>query len=129
MKLKHCRVIKKKVNKSALKKKADILFSSHVRSYGRCELYGIGGVKCSDTLQTMHIVSRSNLRLRWDDNNVLCGCSGHHMYYTVHPYEFIKMIEECFPSKDEYIKKHKNELVKATPEFYLELIKKYGTKI
>jgi hypothetical protein len=118
---------KVKVNKSALKRKADKLFSLHVRSYGRCELYGMMGVNCSSQLQTMHIVGRANLRLRYDDNNVFCGCSGHHVWFSFHPEKFWEMVQNNFPTKYEYIVKYRNEKVKATPQFYQEVIDKYST--
>lgn len=117
----------KKVKKTTLKNKLDKLFSLHVRSHGRCELYGIGNIKCSQVLQTMHIVGRANLRLRWDDNNVLCGCSGHHTWYSFHPKEFWEMVEEYFPSKYEYVMKHRNEIVKMTEEKYREMIEEFST--
>ena len=78
----------KKANKSKLKRKLDTLFSLHVRSHGRCELQGLDKIKCSQVLQCMHIVGRANYRLRWDNNNVLCGCSGHHVFYGFHPLDF-----------------------------------------
>lgn len=119
--------LKEKFNKTKAKKKLDQLFSLHIRSYGKCELYGIGGIKCSNQLQTMHVVGRANLRLRWDDNNVFCGCSGHHTWYTFHPEKFWEMVQEYFPSKFKYITEHRNEKIKANQVFYEEMMAKFAS--
>jgi len=111
----------KKQSKTALLRKADTLFSLKTRSRGVCELAGKDNVTCAGNLQTMHIVGRANRRLRWDDENVLCGCSGHHMYYTHHPTEFAMFIERHFPRKWLYIHVHVNEIAQTD---YNALIKR-----
>lgn len=111
----------KKQSKTALLKKADKLFSLKTRSRGICELAGKDKVSCAGQLQTMHIVGRANRRLRWDDENVLSGCAGHHMYYTHHPTEFAMFIETQFPRKWLYIHAHHNEIAQTD---YEELIRR-----
>lgn len=100
----------KKVKRSTLSNKADKLFSLKIREVGICMLAGIDKVKCGGSLQCMHIVGRANRRLRWDDMNALCGCAGHHTYYTNHPWEWVGIIQNKFPSKYAYIEKHRNEI-------------------
>mgnify|MGYP001603935564 CR=1 FL=1 len=100
----------KKISKKKLKAKADKLFSEKIRSLGTCELQGMDHVKCSGQLQCMHIVGRANHRLRWEDNNAICGCSGHHFYYTNNPFFFFELIKKNFFLKYEFIKKHRFEI-------------------
>ena len=114
---------KKKVNKSLLKRKCDMLFSRLVRSMGFCHFEGKDKVRCTPNLQCMHIIGRSNLRLRWDMMNCLSGCSGHHMYYTHHPLEFIETIMQCWPDRYKYVVAHRNELNQETYEETLNRLK------
>ena len=100
----------KKINKKALKAKADKIFSFTIRNRDICQLRGLDSIKCTNTLQCMHIISRSNHRLRWDEKNALCGCSGHHMFYTSHPWEFVEVIKSNFPQIYEYVNSKRNEL-------------------
>jgi len=114
---------KKKVSKSYLKKKADMLFSKHIRSIGVCEMAPFDNVKCGGVLQCAHIIGRANMRLRYDEKNALCLCSGHHVWYTHHPFEWFEKISEHFAPYWEYLKEHKNEIVKVD---YYKVIEKFG---
>jgi hypothetical protein len=115
----------KKLNKKTLKAKADKVFSLWVRrTIGYCQAHD--GIKCSNTLQTAHIVTRGNLTLRYHPENVLCLCSAHHFWYHRHPLEFVEMLLDRFPKKYTYIQKHKNELTKMTIEDYQKIIKSYS---
>ncbi|MEK6883622.1 MAG: hypothetical protein AABY22_28600 [Nanoarchaeota archaeon] len=100
----------KKISRKRLKFKADKLFSEKVRSRSRCELRGLDHIECSGQLQCMHIVGRANHRLRWEEDNALCGCSGHHFWYTNNPFFFFELIKKEFPAKYKFINEHKNEM-------------------
>ena len=100
----------KKVKKSTLKNKADKLFSEKIRAIGVCQLKGLDKVKCSGQLQTMHIFGRANYRLRWEEQNALCGCSGHHFYYTNNPTSFGILLAEKFSMRLDYLKAIRNEM-------------------
>lgn len=100
----------RKIKRSTQKKKLDKLFSLIIRKNGVCELRGRDDIHCNGNLQCMHIVGRSNYRLRWDILNAICGCAAHHYYYTNHPTEFAMLIEMWMPETYEYLKEHKNEL-------------------
>ncbi len=100
----------RKTKKSTLKNRADKLFGELIRSRGVCELKGMDNVTCSGQLQTMHIIGRANFALRWDSYNALCGCSGHHFYYTNHPTNFAMLVADNFPKEFEYLKAHRNDI-------------------
>lgn len=76
------------MNKTQAKKKADVLFSKHIRSRERCELASYRRVACNGNLQCCHIRSRSYMAIRWADDNALSGCGAHHVYFTHHPLEW-----------------------------------------
>lgn len=110
------------MKKSNLKTKCDALFSKRVREKESCQLRGLDLIGCGGNLQCMHIITRANMRLRYDLMNVLSGCQGHHVYYTNHPYDFYKLLEKEFPEKMEYIEKHRNEMAKIDYEdLYMRL--------
>ena len=100
----------KKISKKKLKARADKLFSEKIRSLGTCELQGMDHIECSGQLQCMHLVGKANHRLRWEENNAICGCSGHHFFYTNNPFFFFELVKEFFTSKYIFISKHKNEV-------------------
>jgi len=114
----------KKPNKRSLKKRADVLFSLNVRKHGRCQFKGLDKIRCSAVLQCAHIETRGTNKLRFDQQNALCLCSRHHWYYTNHPADFNKMVQEFFSSQWKYIEKHKHELVKFMIEDYQEIIRR-----
>lgn len=103
----------KKINKTKLKRKADSLFSLKVRSIGYCQAEGKMKGKCGGQLQACHIQGRANYRLRWDQNNLLCMCAGHHRLSHTYPLDFIEMVMVHFPEKWAYVMKHKNETRKT----------------
>ncbi len=114
----------KKVNKSALKKKCDILASQYYRrETPYCELAGKDHISCSEQLQWMHIISRSNLRLRYEPYNKLVGCSGHHIFYTMNPVDWVRFLEAHFPERLAESELHRGEFMKPD---YLAWIEKFS---
>ena len=87
---------RKKSERQKLETKLDALVRDKVRARGYCQIKKIDKkVKaCKGFLQTAHIISRSYDRTRWLWQNVLCGCSSHHFYYTHHPDEWRQLINE-----------------------------------
>lgn len=73
---------------------ADRLFSLAVRSVGYCQIDD--GKPCKGNLQCMHILTRSLRAIRWDRRNALCGCAGHHTYYTHNPHDWVFWLFERF---------------------------------
>jgi hypothetical protein len=70
------------VNKKQATAKADKLFSLRVREVGVCFAAGYGRVRCGGSLQCCHILTRARRSLRWDDENALAMCAGHHVWFT-----------------------------------------------
>ncbi len=72
---------------------ADMLFSTQVRESlgGACWAAGRRieaqhrVTQCSGNLQCAHIVSRRYRALRWDSENAVPLCGGHHTYFTARP--------------------------------------------
>lgn len=96
------------MKRTLLKKKADQLFRDIIRARGECQLAGLDSIRCAGNLQTMHIIGRANYNLRWDELNALCGCAGHHIYYTNHPWEWQELIKKEFPEIYVYLNEKRN---------------------
>lgn len=84
----------KKPSPKTLKAKADRLISLIVRSRGFCERCGRGPSEV--TLQCAHIFSRKYIAIRWSEKNLMCLCSGCHMWSHRHPVENMLWLEERF---------------------------------
>jgi len=99
----HKAVKKAKTERRKLRDQLDKLWSEIVKQRAgyRCE-FRVPGVRCKKTtyLNAHHIFSRSNLSVRWDLDNGVCLCSGHHTLNnnSAHkaPVEFIEWIKEMW---------------------------------
>lgn len=112
---------KKKTSRKTLKRKADAIFSKLIRSRGECE-------RCTKTtsLQTSHIITRSNLHLRYNPRNALCLCGGCHMWWHKEPLEAITWYKEVYKKDYKYLLKEKNIYEKPN---YEEIIKRLDKPI
>ena len=90
------------MNRTQLRNKADRLYSTYIRSVGRCEAAGHpmanGDRECSPKLECAHIISRSYnwTRTFYDDRgnrNAVCLCSKHHRWFTANPVEWGRWVE------------------------------------
>lgn len=117
----------KKRKKAKPYKKPDALASKIVRHRGYCQIAGLDKVRCGGELQCMHIIGRSNFRLRWEMDNLLCGCAGHHVYYTHHPFEWVELVQKNFANQYTFIQQHRNELWDGDYTRVIEELKQYGT--
>ena len=69
--------------RSHAKKQAIANLSAEVRSLGVCQLAGMDTVRCGGVLQAAHIFPKGAYpRIKFDRENLLCICAGHHRYYT-----------------------------------------------
>lgn len=114
----------KKVSVSKLKSKCDKLASAYYRRLTPyCELAGKDHITCSDQIQWMHIVTRANLRLRYEQYNQLVGCRGHHWFYTNNPLDWVRFLERHFPDRLAQCEAHRNEIGKPDYEALIEKFK------
>jgi uncharacterized Zn finger protein (UPF0148 family) len=117
-------VKKRKISRSELKRKCDKLASTYYRNQTPyCELAGKDGIKCSDQIQWMHIITRANLRLRYERFNHLIGCRGHHWYYTNNPVDWVRFLEKHFPERLAECELHRNEIDKPDYEALIDKFK------
>ena len=116
----------KKIKKSTLRNKADALISLWIRSRGFCQIKGLDAVRCSEQLNDMHIRTRGVIALRYSSENHLCGCSGHHVYYTNNPAKWKALVKKNFLAQWKYIEKHQNDKVKRTEDLYRAVIARYS---
>lgn len=99
----------RKASRKGAKRQADTLFSKIVRARGYCQASG-DGLACSQTLQCAHLEGRANHRLRWDEQNALSLCGGHHFHYTHFPILWTMFLQERFPEQLAYVMAHRNEM-------------------
>lgn len=71
----HCHT-RKATKRSSLRTRADALWSSIIRSQGRCLRCGI-----QSALQAAHIIGRARLSVRWNLDNGLCLCARCHRLF------------------------------------------------
>jgi hypothetical protein len=100
----------RKISRKGLKRKADKLFSEQVRCVGKCELKGLDSIRCGGSLQCMHIDTRGKHAIRWKFQNAICGCAGHHIYYTYHENDWMKLIKKHFPEKYKFVEEHQSAI-------------------
>jgi 5-methylcytosine-specific restriction endonuclease McrA len=104
-------VVKKKIySVKYWKNKLDKIFSLMVRSHGVCEMCGKSGPNVH--LQAAHVITRSNLRLRWDFRNVMTLCAGCHLFWHKNPLESINWFNGVYPERAKYVLEHKDEIIK-----------------
>lgn len=104
----------KKPTKTALKKKADTLFSLYIRARdGMCQRCG-----SSDRLQCAHGFSRRYLGTRWDEENAWALCAGCHVYWTHRPLEWDETML-LWLGVDRYAALRKRALTITQPDYDL----------
>lgn len=65
-----------------------------------CGWEGVKGVyKCSGHIEWAHLKSRGIERLRHDPDNCTALCNIHHRYFTQHPDEWKRFIDEKYPGR------------------------------
>jgi hypothetical protein len=121
---------KRKGKKAKLKRELDDLWSKAVKLVGKCEY-------CSKTdyLNAHHIYSRSNHAVRWNLDNGICLCSGHHTLsskFSAHktPLEFTEfIIEKRGEAWYNKLREKANSVVKYTLDDYKQIKKRLNSRI
>ena len=85
-----------KSTKKSLTKKLDKICSEIIRSHGKCERCG-----STKSLQCCHIFSRTYRSVRWDLDNLICGCASCHFFWHKNPTLFTDWVYE--KRKDKYL--------------------------
>jgi hypothetical protein len=115
---------KKKVSKTSLRNKCDLLASRYYRALTPyCELAGKDDVACGGPLQWCHIIGRANLRLRYEPYNNLICCAGHHRFYGLHPVEWVRILEKEYPERLTLAEQHRHEVIKVD---YFDWIQRFS---
>ncbi len=83
----------KKQTKTQLKKKADTLFSQYIRQKyadwkGDVSCYTCGKVAPWKEMQCGHFIKRSNLSVRWDEENCRVQCAGCNVFKNGNYHEY-----------------------------------------
>jgi len=91
----------RKPKRSTQRTKADKAFSLSVRARGYCEAAGYPGVRCGGGLQAAHLIGRRYYSIRWDEENALSLCQGHHVWFTHNPEAWRAFIDENWPGRYE----------------------------
>ena len=114
-----------KTKRRKLIDKLDKLWSDKVKSVGKCDYCGK-----TSYLNSHHIFSRSNYSVRWDLDNGICLCSGHHTLsssFSAHksPAEFtIYIIEKRGQEWFDSLRSKANNVVKYSDSDLQEMIEK-----
>lgn len=78
--------------KSHAKAEADRRFSHFIRQRdGKCRIRTV--TPCVGPLSCCHLLSRRFLATRWDEENAVAGCAGHHSYWTRNPDKWSQFLE------------------------------------
>jgi len=125
----------KKESVTSLKKKLDTLFSIYIRQMyevnGLVECYTCGVQKPLKSMQNGHFWSRSNLSVRWDEDNCRPQCVGCNVYksgnYIIYTTKLLKEIGQInfdkLMQKKTLTFKPTAEWLKSQIEFYTLNIK------
>lgn len=110
----------------ALRRKADRLFSLYVRRNQKCEV-----CETNKHLQTAHVNSRGIICIRYDEDNVLCLCGRHHIYYTYRPLHFAELVKKIKGKKiyNKLLKAEEENKVEINEDFYNNIIAKYSSPV
>jgi hypothetical protein len=106
--------------RSTLRNKADALFSQIVRLRdGGCVAEGRldeSEVQCGGFLQCAHVWTRGRLSTRWDEQNAVALCQGHHRYFTSNPFEWYEFMERHL-GWGEFVLLRERALFGAKPDY------------
>lgn len=112
----------RKLHKKYWIHKCDELWSKIIRLRDRqCLLRGKDRIRCGGVLQGMHIKTRGNWGIRYDLENGIGGCQGHHTYYTYHDAEWNKLVEKLMPGRLDLLEERQQKYSQRTFTDYIEL--------
>lgn len=119
--MKHTTLSKvRKTKIGTLKRKADKLMSLFIRKVGHCERCGK-----AENLQCAHVITRSNLHLRYDTQNLMALCAGCHLWWHKEPLEAIQWFYSAWPERVKYLTKEKYVIGKPDYEAIIEHLENF----
>lgn len=107
---------------------ADIWFSLCVRARANwtCEHCGKGFPGPDQGLHCAHIYGRRNNSTRWSMDNAVSLCAYHHRYFTEHPVEFTRWLEDHLGQGHlDLLLEKRNGLLRATKDLRKEISAHY----
>lgn len=120
----------KKIPKSVLKKKCDMLASLYYRTLTPiCEAEGLDNIRCGGGLQWCHIFSRAIVHMRYEPYNNLIMCSGHHTWYTHNPIEWTRFLEKNFLERLSLAETQRYKYDKTDYEYWINFFKTHLSMI
>jgi hypothetical protein len=114
---------RKKSPQMKLRLIADELAKAKCRARGYCQASGLDETACKLSLQWAHIVERSELGIRWSENNCLALCQAHHLKYTHRPFRWWLFIQKHYPSQWSWIAEHIDDKFDGDYEALIERLK------
>jgi len=115
----------KKPKRSTLYKKLDKLVSIKVKERDNETCQWCGKKLESQNCHTSHVITRKNIALRWDLNNLKVLCFYCHIQrWHKSPLEATKWFKNKFPDRYEYLMREKNKIAKFSITDLQEMIKK-----
>ena len=86
--------------RTKLRRDMDVAFSKRIRARdGRCR---VPDCDTGHVLQCAHIVSRRYLRVRYDDDNAVALCLGHHKKFTEDPLRWDEFVTSHLMTPTQY---------------------------
>lgn len=107
-------------------KRCDKVVGEQVRSRNYCE--SPREHFCKQNWQWCHGISRSYHMTRWMGQNGFCMCAGEHFYFTNHPLEWDKFLEDHW-GEETYREMKKLALTKSTIDYKLLYKELSGTLV
>jgi len=103
-----------------IKKLLDKIISAVVKARGKCEYHNafIGCKVVGSDLDPAHIFNRSNLGGRWDPENILAMCRGHHTWADLHRDMFRELCKLFIIGESQFNKIRRESLKVVKPNYF-----------
>src|SRR3990167_10124510 len=99
------------------KKKCDQIISNYIRSKGKCDRCG----RPDGKFDCAHVISRKNLTLRWNVNNLMCLCFQCHKWWHEEPVLSADWFKNKYPIRYSVLQDERNKLTKMRIQDYRDL--------
>jgi predicted restriction endonuclease len=88
-----------------------------LRCLHSCEMHGVAGRMCGNIMHAHHIFVRQHTATRWDLDNGMCLCAGHHLWTHDNPCDSTDEIKELIGlERYELIKERHYQVFKPTAQ-------------